>query len=480
MKFNNCRLFMSVLMITATFLFMSAVVPTSEAHILVIGDSLNDTNGAYIDTKNIANMLKAKNYSVVTLYKENATSKNILKGMYGADAIIYEGHGGYMGPGYYDMNGGKATPPFGLVGSDYFVWGVGDKMSEGYDETTFKAPYKKNIPVILMQACFSTGWVEDKEVANPTQTVYNFARMFTGSGANYYATGWGSEIIPYLIDGLNFADANKKTYIPITESTTYNGTQIWRNQDGKIAFVGNWSAKFPTASETTRYNNIAAEQWYNSNRKTGYDTINPTITNVNPPNYATNVSRDKNIIITFSETIKMVNTAKILLQSNSGTVIPTTKSIKGNILTISHSGLLMPGTLYKIVLNNGTVADLTGNLLKAKVLSFSTSKDITPPKIYCVNPKNGATGVYKSGTISIRFNENILAGKNWSKVTIKNKYGQTCSITKQITGNHIYIKTNRTKSSYSYYTVYIPSAAIKDYAGNNLAAAYTFKFKTGA
>ena len=38
-------------------------------------------------------------------------------GMYGADAIIYVGHGGYE-TGHYDLNGGKATPPFALVGYD--------------------------------------------------------------------------------------------------------------------------------------------------------------------------------------------------------------------------------------------------------------------------------------------------------------------------------------------------------------------------
>ena len=68
-------------------------MPYSEAHILIIGDSNNDIPSSYSEAKSIATLLKTKGYPVVELYKGNATTKNILKGMYGADAIIYAGHG---------------------------------------------------------------------------------------------------------------------------------------------------------------------------------------------------------------------------------------------------------------------------------------------------------------------------------------------------------------------------------------------------
>jgi hypothetical protein len=56
--------------------------------------------------------------------------------------------------------------------------------------------------------------------------------------------------------------------------------------------------------------------------------------------------------------------------------------------------------------------------------------------------------------------------------------GKTISIAKSITGNTLTIKT-ATKTANTWYTVTIPKAAIKDYAGNNLQANYTVKFKTG-
>ncbi len=244
-----------------TLICIFIFLPAAEAHVLIVSDSNN-----YNEASKIGKTLKSKGYHVLELYGENATTKNIIKGMYNADAVIYEGHGGYE-YGNYDQNGGTASPPFALIGSDGFVWGMGNQMSTGLGQKTFKAPFKRNIPVILLHACFSSGWVEDKEVANPTVTVYNFARMFTGAGANYYATGWnGAEIVYDLLNGATtFADANNKNYERITKSTTYNGTQIWRNDHGYAAFVGNWNGKFPTAAQTTPYNDDAAEKWYDSN-----------------------------------------------------------------------------------------------------------------------------------------------------------------------------------------------------------------------
>lgn len=257
----------SLTLIATIFTIIFAFLPTSEAHILVIGDSKSDLNPYYDETSALAGVLKSKGYNVLELYRSNATSKNILKGMYDADAVIYAGHGGYQA-GNYDENGGNATPPFALVGSDNFIWGVGDQMREGWNENLFAAPFKQNIPVILLHTCFSTGWVEDYEVANPIETIYNFASMFRGAGANYYATAWnGVEIVYDFLNGaVDFADANDNNYENITKSTIYNGTQIWRNDNGYAAFVGNWAGKFPNANETNDYDDEAAEAWYNSNR----------------------------------------------------------------------------------------------------------------------------------------------------------------------------------------------------------------------
>ncbi len=268
LKINHKALISSI--IVTVFLIFTYMTPVSEAHILVIADP--NVTDSYTVAHNTADVLKSKGYNVLELYGQNATTENIIKGMYNADAVIYAGHGGYM-YGNYNGNGGPASPPFGLVASNGFIWGVGDEMRVGDYGNLFQAPFKKNIPVILYGACFSSGWVENQQVSNPTETIYDFSQMFTGAGANYYATSYaqyyqGKPIIDVVAEFLNgasnFGDANKRNFgVTITQSTTYKGEAIWHNSNfPQSAFVGNWSGGFPQPNQTMPYNATAAEKWY--------------------------------------------------------------------------------------------------------------------------------------------------------------------------------------------------------------------------
>ena len=169
--------------------------------------------------------------------------------------------------------------------------------------------------------------------------------------------------------------------------------------------------------------------------------------------------------VTKSLTLNMSESGTIYYTKNGTT--PTTASIKytGPISIVSTT------TLKFIAI------DKAGN--KSPVYTNIYTIDKTAPKVTSTYPKNGATGISRTATLSIKFSEKIKASTYWSKIVVKNKYGKAVSISKSISGNIFYIKTNSKRASYSYYTVYIPRAAVKDYAGNNLATGYTFKFKTG-
>nr|WP_280904423.1 right-handed parallel beta-helix repeat-containing protein [Methanobacterium petrolearium] len=92
--------------------------------------------------------------------------------------------------------------------------------------------------------------------------------MFNGAGANYYATAWNdAEIVYDFLDGAsNFQDANNQNREKITTSTLYNGVQVWRNDNGYTAFVGDWNGVFPSVAQTTAYDKIAADAWYHGDR----------------------------------------------------------------------------------------------------------------------------------------------------------------------------------------------------------------------
>jgi len=139
----------------------------------------------------------------------------------------------------------------------------------------------------------------------------------------------------------------------------------------------------------------------------------------------------------------------------------------------------------KVSINNsGTnklefyAVDAAGNHSAHKTCTYTIDK--TAPKVALTAPKAGAYGVSRTATIKIKFSENIKSSINWSKIYIKNlKTGKTVVISKSILGNTLYIKMASKRYAYNWYQVYIPISAVKDGAGNNLAAGYTFRFKTG-
>ncbi len=276
--------------------------------ILVVGDPENNRPNYYYEAQATARYLKAKGYSVRELYKKDATSKNILKGMYNADGIIFVGQGG---SGTYNSKTGLATGPYGLTGADKPVLGYGNKMREGTSGPLFTPPFKKSgIPVIIVHACYSTGQkrgitsFDIITVKNRLETIYKYSQMFTAWNANYLATLEPIVLNNLLIDlfverkqpiGAMINHWPKKKDKYLDEYLLKNKTKIWgHNEESDIFSVlavpssspvipckiykdenGNHRTlknpncpscygRFPTAAETTHYDDEAAEEWYKS------------------------------------------------------------------------------------------------------------------------------------------------------------------------------------------------------------------------
>lgn len=278
--------------------------------ILIIGDPEDNRPTYYQEAQKTAQYLKVHGYEVKELYNEDATSKNILKGMYDADGIIYVGQGG---GGTYNLKTGIATGPYGLTGADKPILGYGNKMREGTSGPLFIPPFKKSgIPVIIAHACYSTGQTKGTNsydiitVKNRLDTIYKYSHMFTAWNANYLATlkpiVRGSPLINDFVENkqpigsmLNYWPNRNGTYLE--EYYLKNNTKIW-DHSGKSDFFSvlavpltspllsskqyinngtyttfkNLNApscygRFPKATETTPYDDTAAEDWYNSHYK---------------------------------------------------------------------------------------------------------------------------------------------------------------------------------------------------------------------
>lgn len=169
------------------------------------------------------------------------------------------------------------------------------------------------------------------------------------------------------------------------------------------------------------------------------------------------------------------NTSKsiALSMSKNGTIYYTTNGTTPTNESNIYTG---PITISTTTTLKFMAVDTEGK--QSQVYTQTYTIDRIAPKVISTYPKNYATGVSRTSTISIKFSEKIKSSINWSKIKVVNKYGRSVSIKKWISGNTLYIKTIYKRTSYSYYRVYIPSGAVKDYAGNNNQG-YYFKFKTG-
>jgi YD repeat-containing protein len=124
------------------------------------------------------------------------------------------------------------------------------------------------------------------------------------------------------------------------------------------------------------------------------DTVAPTVYSTDPANGAIDVPVDKTVYVTFSENIQPgPNYAGIALKIG-GTVVNTTYSIAGKVLTINPVVSLNHSTAYAVYIPAGSVKDTAGNPLAADyVFTFTTQAtlDTIPPEVTVTYPTDGST-----------------------------------------------------------------------------------------
>jgi len=100
------------------------------------------------------------------------------------------------------------------------------------------------------------------------------------------------------------------------------------------------------------------------------DNTNPTVVAVDPANHAV-VQKTKDVKVSFSEPIT-TGSNSINLKTSKGKLISTKNTISGNKVTVTPTTKLATGK-YNLLLNAGSVKDLSGNINAAFSSSFTVS-----------------------------------------------------------------------------------------------------------
>jgi transglutaminase-like putative cysteine protease len=170
----------------------------------------------------------------------------------------------------------------------------------------------------------------------------------------------------------------------------------------------------------------------------------PTIKSTDPVNKATNIAVSKVIKVTFSESIK-TGTIWVELKTSNGKSVAVTTSINGNVLTITPTNNLTPGTTYTLLVHSGSVTDLSGNKYV-----YAGSKTF----------KTCSTSVATYGTAS-SLQKYLLSTAN-------------CQVTNS------QIKALSAKLTSGKTTTYAKAVAIYNWVRNNLGYSFYYNTKYGA
>lgn len=210
------------------------------------------------------------------------------------------------------------------------------------------------------------------------------------------------------------------------------------------------------------------------------DVVRPTVISTDPVNNATGVTFDKRITATFSEVMDplSINTQTFTLR-NGNTAVLGTVTYNGLVATFVPLANLAAATVYTATIST-SAKDLAGNTIAANYTwSFTTAPapDVLRPTIISTDPANNAVGVALNKVITVTFSEAM----NPTSINASSFLVRIGAVT--IPGTVTYsglVATFTPASNLLATTNYVANitTAVRDIAGNTLAANYLWSFTT--
>ncbi len=241
---------------------------------------------------------------------------------------------------------------------DYWVDGVylGQRYNAAY------LTWGPTLQHLYFQSGGGKGWIDKVRVYTDNTAPVTTLSLAGTPGEN--GTYWSD-----VVATLAAADGPDGSGVAYTEYSL-NGGGTWTRYSGPVTVAAEGSTIIDYRS-VDKLDKVEPFGW----DEIRIDRIAPAVNNTDPANGATNVPVSRPIAIAFSETVQPgANYASIRLYKariDPSKAVAATMSIEGNVLSIAPDQPLIPGTIYRVVVPQGSVKDMAGHLLAADYPPYS-------------------------------------------------------------------------------------------------------------
>jgi hypothetical protein len=209
------------------------------------------------------------------------------------------------------------------------------------------------------------------------------------------------------------------------------------------------------------------------------DKITPTVVSVTPVNESRSVPTILTITVAFSEKMDTSTINKSNFTLRKGTlVINGTLTCTETTATFTPMVELEGNTIYNMIVTK-EVKDAAGNPMTADYTwSFTTQADVTAPAVSSILPASNATAVQTNIKPTVTFSEPMNITTITTATFLLKQGTSNVAGTVTISGNTATFSPTGILLGNTQYTCTITNA-VKDAAGNPIAAPYSWKFTTG-
>ena len=332
---------------------------------------------------------------------------------------------------------------------------------------------------------FTTGATPDTTA--PTVTATTPATNATGvSRSTAVAATFSEPMSDASITTTSFTLAPTAGGGAVAGTVSVAGSVATLTPAASLAGSTQYTATLTTAVRDVAGNALAATYSWAFTTAAAPDLTPPTVIATTPAAGATGVALASPVTVTFSEpmTNATLTTASVTLVTTAGAVVvPGTVTVAGNTATYTPTANLAGTTQYTATVTTAA-RDAAGNALAANVSwSFTTTAaaDLTPPTVVSTTPASGATEVSRTAPVTATFSEPMSdASITTTSFTLApTAGGGAVAGTVSVAGSVATLTPAASLAGSTQYTATL-TTAVRDVAGNALAATYSWAFTTAA